>query len=234
MALNNRNFGRTKAIVAFLLVLLLAVGLFASCRDQQEPGSEQLEESGISSDLAAIAEARGLTPDDVSAALKTYTPSGTHDEYILFASGGHAGQVYAIGVPSMRILKQIAVFTPEPWQGYGYGAKGSMEVLAGGYVNEDLPLTWGDTHHPALSETGGEYDGDWLFINDKANARVAVIDLRDFETKQIVKNPISLSRSWRNLFHARHRVGYRRWAVCGAFWVGATAQSRTIETITAA
>jgi len=193
MALNNRNFGRTKAIVAFLLVLLLAVGLFASCRDQQEPGSEQLEESGISSDLAAIAEARGLTPDDVSAALKTYTPSGTHDEYILFASGGHAGQVYAIGVPSMRILKQIAVFTPEPWQGYGYGAKGSMEVLAGGYVNEDLPLTWGDTHHPALSETGGEYDGDWLFINDKANARVAVIDLRDFETKQIVKNPISLS-----------------------------------------
>ena len=28
-----------------------------------------------------------------------------------------------------------------------------------------------------------------MFINDKANARVAVIDLRDFETKQIVKNP---------------------------------------------
>ncbi|HDZ59010.1 MAG TPA: Sec-dependent nitrous-oxide reductase, partial [Ignavibacteriales bacterium] len=37
-----------------------------------------------------------------------------------------------------------------------------------------------------------DYDGQFLFINDKANARVAVIDLRDFETKQILKNPLSL------------------------------------------
>ena len=36
-------------------------------------------------------------------------------------------------------------------------------------------------------------DGQFLFINDKANARVAVIDLRDFETKQIIKNPIAIS-----------------------------------------
>ncbi len=52
---------------------------------------------------------------------------------------------------------------------------------------------WGDTHHPALSETGGQYDGEWLFINDKAQSRVAVIDLRDFETKQIIKNPIAMN-----------------------------------------
>jgi nitrous-oxide reductase len=44
-----------------------------------------------------------------------------------------------------------------------------------------------------LSETAGDYDGEWLFINDKANARIATIDLRDFETKQIVKNPIALN-----------------------------------------
>ena len=57
----------------------------------------------------------------------------------------------------------------------------------------DSDVTWGDSHHPALSETGGQYDGEWLFINDKAQSRVAVIDLRDFETKQIIKNPIAMN-----------------------------------------
>jgi len=180
-----------KAMVAFLLIAALAMVVLMSCsKDEGGDGAEEL--SVTSGDAAAIAEARGLTPEDVTAALKTYTPTGVHDEYIMFASGGHSGQVYVIGLPSMRILKQIAVFTPEPWQGYGYGAEGSMEILADGAAG-DNQLTWGDSHHPALSETGGDYDGQWLFINDKANARLATIDLRDFETKQIVKNPIVIS-----------------------------------------
>ena len=45
-------------------------------------------------------------------------------------------------------------------------------------------LTWGDVHHPALSETNGDYDGRWLFVNEM-NGRIARIDLRDFKTKQI-------------------------------------------------
>jgi nitrous-oxide reductase len=137
-----------------------------------------------------VADQRGLTDEDVRAALMTYTPSGMLDNYVMFASGGHSGQVFAIGLPSMRLLRTIGVFTPEPWQGYGYGA--GNEVLEDGYAG-DKPILWGDTHHPALSETNGEYDGEWLFIGDKANGRVAVIDLRDFETKQIINNPLYMN-----------------------------------------
>ena len=184
-----------KAVVIGVLMAALALVFLISCSDQADesaPAESESAPAAVSGDAAAIAEERGLTPDDITAALKTYTPTGVHDEYIMFASGGHAGQVYVIGMPSMRIIKKIAVFTPEPWQGYGYGAESTMDTLAEGFV-DDNEILWGDTHHPALSETGGEYDGEWLFINDKANARLAVIDLRDFETKQIVKNPIAIN-----------------------------------------
>ncbi len=134
----------------------------------------------------------GLTPDDINAALKTFMPSGQWDEYLMFASGGHSGNMMVIGIPSMRILKHIAVFTPEAWQGYGFGARDIEEMLDAGNVN-GVKIRMGDTHHPALSETEGDYDGQYVFINDKASARVAVIDLRDFETKQIVKDPNIIS-----------------------------------------
>ncbi|MBI3969408.1 MAG: cytochrome C, partial [Chloroflexi bacterium] len=147
--------------------------------------------AGLGASAQEIASQRGLSSDDVTAALATYVPSGKIDEYLMFSSGGHSGQVLVIGLPSMRLLKVIGVFTPEPWQGYGYGSKDTEEILSGGRVN-GKDVLWADTHHPALSETNGEYDGQWLFINDKANGRVAVIDLRDFETKQIVKNPLIL------------------------------------------
>jgi nitrous-oxide reductase len=145
---------------------------------------------GVAGTAEEIAAARGLSPDDVKAAVSTYQPSGVMDEYIEFASGGHGGQILVVGLPSMRLLKVIATFAPEPWQGYGFGSESSQEVLAGGDKPEQ-ELRWGDAHHPALSETGGDYDGEYLFIGDKANARIAMIDLKDFEVKQIVKNPIA-------------------------------------------
>ncbi len=147
--------------------------------------------SGDDSSYAGIIEERGFTDDDVTAALKTYKPSGEFDDYLIFASGGHSGQMHVIGVPSMRLLKTIGVFTPEPWQGWGYGNEVTDEVLDQGNI-DGREVRWGDTHHPALSETAGEYDGEFVFINDKANARIAVIDLRDFETKQIIKNPVAI------------------------------------------
>ncbi len=131
-----------------------------------------------------LMKARGLTEADVSAALKTYTPSGKKDEYLTFAGGGHGGFMMIIGVPSMRILRHIAVFSPESWQGYGYGDQ-SDKVLAEG-DRHNHKLTWGDSHHPALSESKGDYDGEYLFINDKANPRIAVVDLKHMVTTQIV------------------------------------------------
>lgn len=186
-----------KAKRVLLGASLLAPCILAGCGGgDEENGATPVSQTpagggGVQySALEAVARDRNLTPDDLVAAAKTFQPSGRHDEYLLFASDGHGGQVLVIGVPSMRVLRMIGVFTPEPWQGWGYGV--GNEILAQGRI-DGQDVLWGDTHHPALSETNGEYDGQFCFVNDKANARVAVIDLRDFETKQIVKNPLSLS-----------------------------------------
>jgi nitrous-oxide reductase len=113
--------------------------------------------------------------DLAAAAQKVYVPPGELDPYYLFASGGHSGQVYVYGLPSMRHISTIPVFTPYPATGYGFDDD-SKKMLGS--------LTWGDVHHPALSETNGDYDGRWLFVNEM-NGRVARVDLRDFKTKQI-------------------------------------------------
>jgi nitrous-oxide reductase len=157
------------------LMLGLAMGLGASTSAYSQASLED------------VMKARGLTQKDLLAAAKTYTPTGGRDEYLVFASGGQSGQVIVYGIPSMRILKYIGVFTPEPWQGYGFDDE-SKAVLKQGQI-QGKDITWGDTHHPAFTETAGEYNGKYLFINDKANPRIAVIDLHDFETKQIVVNP---------------------------------------------
>jgi nitrous-oxide reductase len=138
--------------------------------------------------LQDVMKERGLTERDVLAAAKTYTPSGMKDEYYVFSSGGQSGQVIVYGVPSMRIMKYIGVFTPEPWQGYGFDNE-SRKVLESGYIRGQK-IEWGDTHHPNFTEKNGEYVGDYLFINDKANPRIGVISLHDFETVQIVVNPV--------------------------------------------
>lgn len=170
-----------------IALVVVAAVLVAGCRGSTDGPRPSAASGGT---IQEVMQARNLTPDDAIAALKTYMPSGRIDDYIMFASGGHSGQVFVIGVPSMRLIRSIAVFTPEPWQGWGYGS--GNEVLEAGAVDRK-ELTWGDTHHPGLSETNGEYDGQFLFINDKANARLGVIDLRDFETKQILKNPIAMN-----------------------------------------
>lgn len=153
-------------------------------------------DTGLGGQAQEVIKARGLAPEDVTRAVKTFVPPGAHqDEFMLFSSGGHSGQMYVIGVPSMRVFKTIAVFSPDSWQGYGYGADWGDHLNAEGTdfsqpTSEGRgPLRWADTHHPALSETNGEYDGRWCYIQDRANGRVAMIDLRDFKTKQIFDIP---------------------------------------------
>jgi nitrous-oxide reductase len=146
--------------------------------------------AGTGGDLSGIASERGLDGPAAEAALKTYVPGGEFDEYFLMSSGGHSGSVYVIGVPSMRMLKEIPVFTPNAWQGYGYGTdQGDRVLTEGSDPAKSEDLRWGDTHHPAISETDGMYDGRFLYINDRANGRIGMVDLRDFKTKQILDIP---------------------------------------------
>ncbi|HXT30809.1 MAG TPA: hypothetical protein VN716_16050, partial [Vicinamibacterales bacterium] len=118
----------------------------------------------------------GATSDAAVAAQKVYVAPGDLDQYYLFASGGHSGNVYVYGIPSMRHISTIPVFTPYPATGYGFDD--DSKAMLGN-------LTWGDVHHPSLSETNGDYDGRWLFVNE-INGRIARIDLRDFKTKEIL------------------------------------------------
>ncbi|MDQ0215627.1 nitrous-oxide reductase [Oikeobacillus pervagus] len=118
--------------------------------------------------------------DNKSKAEKVYVPYGEYDDYYMLASGGHSGQLFVYGVPSMRKIRTVPVFTPDPATGYGYDE--NTKKMLGGY-------TWGDFHHPAVSETKGDYDGEFLFANDVGNNRVAAVDLSTFHTADIMSLP---------------------------------------------
>jgi nitrous-oxide reductase len=117
---------------------------------------------------------------DAINAQASYVPFGQKDSYYLFASGGHSGQLYVYGIPSMRKIRTIPVFSPDTASGYGFDDK--TKKMLGGY-------TWGDLHHPAFSETNGEYNGKYVFASDVANNRIAVVDLKTFTTEDILQTP---------------------------------------------
>lgn len=136
--------------------------------------------------LDQVQKERGLTDDNVLAAIKTFMPRGGRDEYFGFIGTGNSGTMIVYGIPSMRIYKYVGVFAPEPWQGYGFDDESSLMLKKNSPDNRIY--TYGDMRYPALSETDGKYDGKYLFYADGANSRIALLGLDDFETKQVLPN----------------------------------------------
>ena len=129
------------------------------------------------------ADTGALTTDAASA---VYVAPGEHDEFYGFFSGGFSGQVSVYGLPSGRLLKVIPVFSQDAEKSYGYNEETKpMLNTTYGFI------PWDDAHHPELSQTNGETDGRFLFINGNNTPRVAKIDLTTFETTEIIEIPNS-------------------------------------------
>lgn len=119
-----------------------------------------------------------------NAAEKVYVKPGEHDEFYAFVSGGFSGQLAVYGLPSGRLFKVIPVFSQDAEKAYGYNEETKpMLNTSHGFV------PWDDAHHPDISQTKGEIDGRWLFINGNNTPRIAKIDLTTFETTEIIEIP---------------------------------------------
>lgn len=135
----------------------------------------------IGAGLGSVMSSPALADGHKSAEAHAIGP-GELDEYYGFWSGGHSGEVRILGVPSMRELMRIPVFNIDSATGYGITNE-SKEVL------NQSPHLAGDSHHPHMSMTDGHYDGKYVFINDKANSRVARIRCDIMKTDKIVEVP---------------------------------------------
>jgi len=121
-----------------------------------------------------------------NAAEKVYVAPGQLDEFYAFISGGFSGQLAVYGLPSGRLFKVIPVFSVDAEKAWGFNEETKpMLNTSHGFI------PWDDSHHPDISQTNGELDGRWVFINGNNTPRIAKIDLTSFETTEIIEIPNS-------------------------------------------
>ena len=183
----------SRILINSMLALLFAFATIfvSSCGGEKGGKTSGSSEFGApfgKESFGDVVKRRGLNAKDVLAAVKTYTPDKIADEYVALNSGGQEGNMPMYTVPSMRMLKYVVTNTRQPYNGYGFSME-SYEMMKDGFI-DGAEILWGDTHHPGYSETNGDYDGKWAVINDKANPRIYIVSLKDWELKQVVINPI--------------------------------------------
>ncbi len=121
-----------------------------------------------------------------NAAERVYVAPGEHDEFYAFISGGFSGQLSVYGLPSGRLFKVIPVFSQDAEKAWGYNEETKpMLNTSHGFV------PWDDLHHPDISQTNGELDGRYVFVNGNNTPRIAKVDLGVFETTEIIEIPNS-------------------------------------------
>ena len=126
----------------------------------------------------------GALGDDI--AQRVYVAPGEHDEFYALVSGGFSGQLAVYGLPSGRLFRVIPVFSVDAEKAYGFNEETKpMLNTSHGFI------PWDDSHHPDISQTNGELDGRWVFINGNNTPRIARISLSTFETEEIIELPNS-------------------------------------------